>query len=229
MTDRIRVHVRYHAAARELAGCSEESVDLDEGTRAALRRAIGARHPALAPRMDRMRLARNGELVDDRAHEDRLEPDDELDVLPPVAGGASGVLLAEVRETPPSVDEVLAAVAWPGAGALCLFVGVVRDEAGGKPVSRLDYEAHPTLAPLQLRRELDEVARRWPSVRLAAVHRVGSLSVGDLAVVIAVAAPHRAEAFDACREAIERIKQTVPIWKKEWGPDGSAHWVNLDG
>jgi molybdopterin synthase catalytic subunit len=110
-----------------------------------------------------------------------------------------------------------------------MFTGVVRDNADGKPVARLDYEAHESLAMKEMLRVLEEVAATHEPVRLAAVHRVGALSVGDVAVCVAASAPHRAEAFAACREAIDRIKETVPLWKKEWGPSGEAHWVNLDG
>ena len=98
---------------------------------------------------------------------------------------------------------------------------------GARSVSRLDYEAHPRLAEAELRRVLEQVAGEHPGARLSALHRVGSLAVGDLAVVVAASAAHRAEAFAACRAAIDRIKQTVPIWKQEWAADGSALWVNL--
>jgi len=80
----------------------------------------------------------------------------------------------------------------------------------------------------EMRRVLEQVERDFPGSRLAAVHRVGQLAVGDLAIVLAASAPHRAQAFDACRAAIDRIKETVPVWKKEWAPDGSANWVNLE-
>jgi MoaE-MoaD fusion protein len=223
------VRVRYYAAARELAGRGEEDVPVDPGGLAAeeLARRLGVRHPALAPHLPRMRLAINGHIVDAGAH---LNPGDEVDVLPPVAGGSGhGVALCAIRDAALSVDECMAAVAHPSAGAVAVFTGVVRDHADGKAVARLDYEAHPTLAPREMRRVLEEVTAGIPGVRLAAVHRVGQLAVGDLAVVVAASSAHRAQAFEACREAIERIKATVPIWKKEWGPDGVAHWVNLKG
>ncbi len=111
---------------------------------------------------------------------------------------------------------------------MAIFTGIVRDHADGQAVARLDYEAHPEMATKEMRRVLEGIATEIPSVRFAATHRVGKLEVGDLAVVVAASAPHRAEAFAACRLAIDRIKETVPIWKKEWGPDGEAHWVNLE-
>lgn len=94
---------------------------------------------------------------------------------------------------------------------------------------RLDYEAHERMAEKEMQRVLDSVVSEHAGVRLAAVHRVGSLRVGDVAVCVAASAPHRNEAFVACRKAIDRIKESVPLWKKEWGPDGEAYWVNLEG
>jgi MoaE-MoaD fusion protein len=217
--------VRYFAAARELAGVPSERLPwMEAAPTIRVGEAIGARHAALVPHLARMRFAVNGELV---PSETIVRPGDEVDVLPPVAGGGP-VALCRIDDAPLSLDECYRAVCHEGAGGVALFVGVVRDHADGKPVARLDYEAHPALADKELRRVLDEVASRVPGVRVAAVHRVGSLRVGDLAVVVAASAPHRAEAFEACRAAIERIKETVPVWKHEWDADGNAHWVNLE-
>ncbi len=216
--------IRYHAAARELAGRTDDELQF-QGTAAALRARLSERHPALAPYLDRMRFAVNGTFATETTP---IGTDDEVDVLPPVAGG-SGAALVDVRDAPLSVDEAMEAVRHDGAGGVALFVGVVRDHADGKEVARLDYEAARDLAVAETRRILEGIACEMPGVRLAAVHRVGSLRVGDLAVVVAASAPHRGEAFDACRLAIDRIKETVPIWKKEWAPDGTAHWVNLEG
>ncbi len=216
--------IRYHAAARELAGRSDEEMEF-QGTPAMLRERLGALHPTLAPYLERMRFAVNGAFATD---ETPIASDDEVDVLPPVAGGC-GAVLVDVRDAPLSVDEAMDAVRHSGAGGIALFVGVVRDHADGKPVARLDYEAARDLAIAETRRILDAIAAEVTGARLAAVHRVGSLMVGDLAVVVAASAPHRGEAFHACRLAIDRIKETVPIWKKEWGPDGTAHWVNFEG
>ena len=132
--------------------------------------------------------------------------------------------LIAVRDTALSVDEVLAAVRGPGAGGLVVFVGTVRDNDGGKPVGRLGYTAHPS-AEAELRAVAESVARRWPVTAVAAVHRVGDLDVGDLAVVVAVACPHRGEAFDAARALIDELKQTAPIWKQQVFSDGSEEWV----
>ena len=135
------------------------------------------------------------------------------------------VRLAELRDSPLSVDEVLSAVGDPSAGGISLFVGVVRDHDHGQDVSRLGYTAHPT-AEAELRRVAEKIAASFGAIAVAAVHRVGDLVVGDLAVVVAVSCPHRGEAFSACRAFIDELKQTVPIWKHQQFAGGSSEWVN---
>jgi molybdopterin synthase catalytic subunit len=135
------------------------------------------------------------------------------------------VRLAEVRDTPLSVDEVLSAVSDPAAGGVALFVGTVRDNDHDRRVVRLGYTAHPSAAA-ELRRVAEKVAASFGATAVAAVHRVGDLAVGDLAVVTAVACPHRAEALDACRALIDELKQVVPIWKHQEFVGGESEWVN---
>ena len=135
------------------------------------------------------------------------------------------VRLAELRESPLSVDEVLSAVGDPSAGGISLFVGVVRDHDHGQDVARLGYTAHPT-AEAELRRVAEKVAASFDAIAVAAVHRVGDLAVGDLAVVVAVSCAHRGEAFSACRALIDELKQTVPIWKHQQFAGGGSEWVN---
>ncbi len=129
-----------------------------------------------------------------------------------------------LRSTRLSVDETVEAVSHPGAGAVVTFLGAVRDHSEGKAVVRLDYEAYPAMAEAEMRRIVAAIEEEIPGVRLAVLHRTGSLQVGDLAVVCAASAPHRGEAFLACRRLIDRIKARVPIWKCEHGPEG-AYWV----
>ncbi|MGH3488826.1 MAG: molybdenum cofactor biosynthesis protein MoaE [Actinopolymorphaceae bacterium] len=138
---------------------------------------------------------------------------------------AEVVRLLDVRETPLSVDEVLAAIADRRAGGLALFVGVVREEDGGRAVTELGYEAHPS-AIAELRQVATAVAAAHPVCAVAAVHRVGDLAVGEAAVIVGVAAPHRGEAFDACRQLIDELKARVPLWKHQRFTDGSAEWVS---
>jgi molybdopterin synthase catalytic subunit len=134
---------------------------------------------------------------------------------------------ARVTDEPLSVDDLLGAVRHPGAGAVVLFVGTVRDHDEGRPgVVELGYSAHPDAAA-RLQDIVGKVAGR-PGLRaVAAEHRTGSLAVGDVAVVCAVAGDHRAEAFEACRDLIEELKETVPIWKRQAFQDGDAQWVGL--
>ncbi len=134
------------------------------------------------------------------------------------------VRLIAVRDSELSVDEVRAAVADPGAGGLALFAGAVRDTDHDRDVAALSYSAHPS-AEAELRRVAEVIAEKFPVLGIAAVHRVGDLEIGDLAVVVAVSCPHRAEAFDACRALIDLLKASVPIWKHQRFADGDSEWV----
>jgi molybdopterin synthase catalytic subunit len=136
----------------------------------------------------------------------------------------SVVRLIAVRESELSVDEVRAAVADSAAGGIVLFAGAVRDNDHDQAVTDLSYTAHPS-AEAELRRVAEVIAQKFPVLAIAAVHRVGDLAIGDLAVVVAVACPHRAEAFDACRALIDELKASVPIWKHQRFVDGTSEWV----
>jgi len=135
------------------------------------------------------------------------------------------IRLAELRDTPLSVDEVLGAVADPAAGGVAVFVGTVRDHDHGQAVTRLGYTAHPSAAT-ELRRVAEKIAASFSATAVAVVHRLGDLAIGDLAVVVAVSCPHRGEAFDACRALIDELKRSVPIWKHQQYAGGGSEWVN---
>jgi molybdopterin synthase catalytic subunit len=148
-----------------------------------------------------------------------------------VCGAARAILpgmdiirIAEIRDTPLSVDEIFAAVGDDSAGGTSLFVGTVRNADGGRSVTALEYSAHPS-AQAELRRVMEKIAADLPVRAMAAVHRVGRLDIGDLAVVVAVSCPHRAESFAACRRLIDELKHEVPIWKLQHFVDGDADWV----
>ena len=143
-------------------------------------------------------------------------------------GTVTAIRMAELRDAPLSVDEVRGAVMDPGAGGIALFAGAVRNHDHGRDVVRLSYSAHPSAAA-ELRRVCEKVAAEFDVSALAAVHRVGELAVGDLAVVVAVSCPHRAEAFAACRYVIEEVKRRLPVWKQELRADGTAVWVDRSG
>jgi molybdopterin synthase catalytic subunit len=218
----MRLVVRLFAACRERAGTDRLAVDLEvEGrgaTLAELSAAIGRACPALAPLLSISRIAVNREFADAST---AVQPGDEVALIPPVSGGAG---LFALRAEPITTAEVERAVAVPGAGAIVSFAGTVRDRTGEHEVVALDYEAYPEMAESFLRRIGAEVAERWPAAGIAILHRVGRLSVGEISVAIAVSSPHRAAAFEACRHAIERLKQDVPLWKKEIRKNGEI-WV----
>jgi molybdopterin synthase catalytic subunit len=139
-------------------------------------------------------------------------------------GRVSQIRLIAIRDTGLSVDEVRAAVADPAAGGEVLFIGTVRDNDADRGVTALSYTAHPS-AEAELRRVADAIAAKYDVIGIAAVHRVGDLAVGDLAVVVGVSCAHRAEAFHACHAMIDELKASVPIWKHQRFTDGSAEWV----
>ncbi len=139
---------------------------------------------------------------------------------------ADAVRLVDVRAAELSIDEVFAAVSGPSVGGVAVFVGTVRDEDAGRPVRSLEYEAHPD-ATARMRQVAESVAASRDVISIAAVHRIGMLQVGDLAVVVAAACGHRHEAFAAGQELIDRIKAEVPIWKRQTFLDGDVEWVGI--
>jgi molybdopterin synthase catalytic subunit len=132
-----------------------------------------------------------------------------------------------IRITAEHIDpaEATAFVADPSAGGTCVFVGTVRDHSEAGKVTGLQYEAWDELAERRLEETAAEMCERWPLCKVAVLHRTGSLGVGEVSVVVACSAPHRADAFEACRHGIERLKRDVPIWKKEALVSGESHWV----
>lgn len=174
--------------------------------------------PAIARYRGRLRVSLNEQLAPPEA---RVHEGDEIALLPPMSGGAERPW---VVSAPLSLDVLLAEVAAAGAGGIVTFIGAVRDHSRGQRIEHLEYEAYVPMAEKEMRKIADQVAARWPGARIALAHRIGRLEIGDAAVMIAVAAPHRAEAFEACRFAIDTLKRTVPIWKKEFSTDGTW-WV----
>jgi molybdopterin synthase catalytic subunit len=141
------------------------------------------------------------------------------------SSGSAGTVALLADEL--SVDAVVRAVKHEGAGAVVTFLGAVREENDGHRVTLLEYEAYASMAVAEMRRIQEELERELSGVRVAVHHRVGSLGVGELAVVCAASAPHRGEAFVACRALIDRVKARVPIWKREHGPNG-PYWVGWE-
>jgi MoaE-MoaD fusion protein len=237
----MRIDVRLFGGLAERAGSSHVAVELPGGaTVADLRHAVAAAHPTLGPLVDRSGVAVDLEV---RTDDHRISEDAEVALLPPVAGGSdaggsdageSGDTaevrrLTGLREPPLDVASSLAAIAHPSAGGTALFLGTVRDHAPDVDgVVRLDYSAYPEMAERVLARLASEVAADHPEVRgIALLHAVGDLEVGAHTVLIACAAPHRDQAFEACRDALERVKDQTPVWKREVTADGAHRWVGL--
>ena len=216
----MRVVVKLFGAVREAVGEKELSVALPDGARASDLLALLARDHAIFGRFgERLACSVNLEVV---PRDTALRDGDEVAFLPPVAGGAGACWLSE---RPLDAGEVIARVSGPGMGGIAVFLGAVRDEARGHAIRHLEYEAYPGMAEREMDRICAEAAERWPGARVAIAHRTGHLEIGALAVVVAAAAPHRAEAFAACRFAIDTLKERVPIWKKEFAT-GGEYWVD---
>jgi len=231
----LTLNVLYFAHVRERVGAATEALELPLGATVGEAVAlIVTRHPGVAGLLSSLRVALDGEFVTfDVAVWDGAE----LVLIPPVSGGSGSdadhnpsPTLAAVALTTEPLDgartlALQAFVAGPGKGGIALFVGQVRDNARGRAVTRLEYEAYPSMAERQMRAIIAAVEGLYPGTTCALHHRVGVLSVGDVAVIAAAGSAHRAAAFDAVRELIERLKTDVPIWKREVGPDGDS-WVS---
>jgi molybdopterin synthase catalytic subunit len=216
----VQVAVRLFGSVREAAGVKELAVALPEGARLRdLRDRLACDHPVFSALGERLAASVNYEVV---SFETPLHDGDEVAFLPPVAGGAGDCWISE---RPLDPGAVVARVSGPGRGGVVVFIGAVRDVARGRAIRQLEYEAYAGMAEREMEKIADAAASRWPGARVAIAHRVGQLAIGELAVVVAAAAPHRAEAFAACRFAIDTLKQTVPIWKKEFASDGE-YWVD---
>ncbi|MFL5759287.1 MAG: molybdopterin converting factor subunit 1 [Thermomicrobiales bacterium] len=220
----MQIHLRYFAFIRETLGKAEETRDVEDGaTAGGLYDALVSEEPRLAGMKRSVMLMVNQEYV---PASQPLGDGDELALIPPVSGGAPASQFLVTTEV---IDprEAEAIVADSATGAIVTFTGTVRDNARGKAVRALNYEAYAPAAEKMLARIGDEIKERWGIDRIAMIHRTGLLNVGEASVVIAISSAHRDEAFAACHHAIERIKEIVPIWKKEFYEDG-AIWVGAE-
>ena len=217
----MRLTVRLFAAFRERAGSSEVVVDLPENTTAAgVVEAVVARVPSLAGVASAARPVVNLEFVGPDAP---VREGDDVALLPPVSGGGERFFLTDRPLDARAVEEL---VADPGSGALVTFVGTVRRTNEGREVDYLEYEAYPGMAEKKMAQIAEEIRQRWGLDRVAIAHRLGRCEIGEASIVISVASPHRREAFEACHYAIDRVKEIVPIWKKEVWRDGAV-WIGL--
>lgn len=215
------VTVKLFAAAADAVGARRLEGDWAGQSASALVALLASQYPRLQPLVAVLAVAINREYAQG---DQVIQAGDEVALIPPVSGGSGEAPLFEVTEAPLSADEIASRVTNPYSGATLVFVGTVREYTKGKQTIHLEYEAYPEMAVAQMQKIGDEISAQWPGARTAIVHRVGTLGIEEASVVIAVATPHRADAFAACRHAIERLKQIVPIWKKEIWADGEE-WI----
>ena len=233
------ISVRAFASYREAIGAPSVRLDVPEGSSPGQvwDRLLG-RYPRLASLPKPHAFAINEEYVQESY---ALRERDELVLIPPVSGGApkssrspqspqssqSTEAWVELVERAIDVNALLERVKHPQAGGIVLFLGTVRDNDRGRHVKFLEYEAYQPMALKEMNRVVEEARRRWPLLGIAIVHRLGHLGVGDISVAIAVSSGHRKEALEAGRYAIDTLKQTVPIWKKEVWDSGEA-WIGSE-
>ena len=230
----MRIEVRLFGGLTERVGRARIPVDVPEDiTVARLRREIAEEYPDLAPLLDRVKVAVDLEVANDGT---LVRGGSEVALLPPVAGGAGTGTRGDVRILtglrPPPLDlgASVQAIQTPDVGATVTFLGTVRDHAPGvEQVTGLSYSTYPEMAEKQLAEIAGEIADDHPAVRgIALVHALGDLDVGAHTILVVCTAAHRREAFEACSDALERVKDRVPVWKRERLADGTHRWVGLD-
>ena len=221
----MEVTVRFFAGCREAVKQDEATLSLSDGaTLSDLQAALAAEYPAIAHYVERVRYSVNWEYVTPDA---ALSAGDEVAMIPPVAGG-SDRSRAWVTEDVVSEDDVRPLVETDASGAVVIFLGVVRNHAEGKAVEALTYEAYPPMADKKMLEIAEEAHAKWSLHRVAVAHRIGHLGIGDASIAIGVSSSHRREACAACEFVMDRIKEDVPIWKKEHWAGGPAYWVGDD-
>jgi molybdopterin synthase catalytic subunit len=223
----VSVHIRvlYFASLRQRLGQSEELLDLADGQSVAdLKAEVGRRHPELTASLPTAIASVNREFA---SPDQLLRPGDEVALFPPVSGGAPPTIV-RVTEAELDFNVLLASIVLPTTGAACVFSGMVRGRTDEpvRAIERLEYEAYAPMAEAKLRQVADEIRARWPSVEgIAVVQRIGRLAPGTPTILVACSAAHRdSGVFEAARYGIDRVKEIVPVWKKEVGPDGEV-WV----
>ena len=217
----MKVKVHFFALYRERAGQNQLSLELSsDATVSRMVEEVRRIFPDLAPPTVDIVVAVNAEY----AHpETVLRDGDDIALIPPVSGGVD-MDMVKITRQPLDPEEITAKVRKETNGAVVTFLGTTRLTADGKKVVRLEYEAYEEMALKEMERVRREVQSEWEIEDIAIAHRIGRVDIGEISLVIAVASPHRKEAFYACHQAVDRLKETVPIWKKEFFEDG-YHWV----
>ena len=220
----MKIDVQLFATLKDRAGVKSVPVDIPDGaTVAQLLEQIAAAYPALAPALPSALVAVNQEFAFPPTP---LQAHDEVALFPPVSGGSGLPELFEISAGPIDLNEMVAQVTLPSTGAVCTFTGTVRGQSAGHETIWLDYEAYTPMAEAKMRQVAQEIRERWPKIEgISIVQRIGRLQVGEFTVLIAVSAGHRHDGvFDAARYGIDRLKEIVPVWKKEVGPRGEE-WI----
>lgn len=227
----IQIRVLYFASLRDRAGVKQETLSIPAGSSVAdLKQALGQQHDRLAPALESALVSINREYA---LPAEKLSEGDEVAVFPPVSGGAtSQPTIFRITQSPLDLNRLLEEIVLPSTGAACVFTGMVRGRTErGEPhnTDHLEYEAYAPMADAKMKQVADEIRERWPSVEgIAIVQRIGQLDPGTPTVLIACTAAHRdTGVFEAARYGIDRLKQIVPIWKKEVSPEGEV-WVEGD-
>jgi MoaE-MoaD fusion protein len=222
----MKVSLRLFAAARDAVGERNICVEMQDGaTVSDLKERLAYDYPRLEPMMRTLVFAIDDEYV---PFEEKLHDGAEVAVIPPVSGGSEGDAgegLFRLTHDPLPADDLVDLVRRDESGAVSLFYGIVRNHSEGRAVNRLEYEAHESMALSKMREVAQETRQRFPGISEVGVwHRVGTLEIGETSLLVAVSSPHRKEAFEACHWAVDRVKEVVPVWKKEhWA--GGASWV----
>jgi molybdopterin synthase catalytic subunit len=223
----MRITVRYFAGHRDITGRTEEQIELEAGaTVGVLWEQLVGRYPALTGYSGKLLYAVNEEFS---TLATKLKDGDDVAFVPPVSGGSGEDALFNITCEPLDPTPLVALVQSPDMGAVVTFAGIVRDNFGGRATAYLEYEAYEPMAVTVLRQIAAEARTRWGTGEIAVYHRVGRLEIGETAVLIVVASPHRHEAFEAAEAIMDRIKQIAPIWKREVWADGTSEWVGNEG
>jgi molybdopterin converting factor subunit 1 len=224
----MRVSLRLFAGLKDVVGRREMDMDVAEGSTVEdLKERLAVEYPGIRPLLRTLVFAIDDEYV---SFEEKLRDGAEVALIPPVSGGEGGSAdpqtgLFRITTEPMQAQELADLVRRDESGAIALFYGVVRNNSEGRDVERLEYEAHETMALRKMREVAEATKRRFPTISEIGVwHRIGTLEIGETSLLVAVASPHRAEAFEACHWAVDRVKEVVPVWKKEHWAGGSA-WV----
>jgi molybdopterin synthase catalytic subunit len=216
----MKIRLLAFASAGDALGSTEMEIEMPEGSRVAdLRARLDAEHPKMQALWPRLAVAVDGRVVNPG---EALTPGAEVALLPPVSGGSGR--RADLVDGLIDSESVIASVSGPGCGAVLVFLGTVRDSHAGRKVEKLTYSAYRRMALEGLERIVNDLEAASPGLRAAIVHRLGEVPVGEASVVIAVASPHRAAAYEASRTALERLKAEIPIWKREHYSEGPAVW-----